>query len=98
MVIYEVNLNIDEGIREEFLPWLETHIQEMLAISGFVSAELFQVANDPLQFCVHYLLQDLSVLNNYLENKASQMRGSGLKKFANKMHIHRRILLRKGLF
>ena len=98
MVIYEVNLTIEEGIREEFLPWLEAHIREMLTISGFISAELFQVEANPLEFCVHYLLEDRPALNSYLENQAPQMRGEGLKRFANKMQIHRRIMLRKNQF
>lgn len=98
MVTYEVNIGIQEEIQKEFLPWLESHIQEMLAIPGFISAELFQVKGDPLQFCVHYLLRDMTILDYYLENEAPQMRKDGLRRFGSKMKVHRRIMLRKGTF
>lgn len=98
MVIYEVNLSIQREIQGEFLPWLEAHIQEMLTFSGFVSAELFQVEEDPLQLCVCYRLESLSALNNYLQKEAPRMRQVGLQRFADKMQVHRRIMLRKAVF
>ena len=37
-VIYEVNLTVDNDVIDEFDAWLQKHVDEMLAIPGFVSA------------------------------------------------------------
>ena len=98
MVIYEVNIRIQKEIRQDFLPWLESHIQEMLTLPGFISANCFQIEEDPLQFCVHYFLKDLTALKHYLKHEAPRMRGDGLKTFTDKMNIHRRTLLNQKSF
>ena len=35
MVIYEVNLYVDDDAAEEMAVWLKNHIREMLAFDGF---------------------------------------------------------------
>ena len=38
MLIYEVNLTVDEDIATEYSTWLREHIREMLTIDGFEAA------------------------------------------------------------
>ncbi len=40
MLIYEVNLEVDYEIIEEFKNWLPGHVAEMLQIPGFLGAEI----------------------------------------------------------
>jgi len=41
-VIYEVNLFIDADTLEDYKAWLLPHMQEMLTLPGFISAQLAQ--------------------------------------------------------
>ena len=45
--IYEVNLLIDEDICEPYMAWLKPHMQEMLSIDGFCSAQLCDAVHLP---------------------------------------------------
>lgn len=42
MVIYEVNLSIDEEIYEQFKSWLKSHVKEMLQFPGFIKAQILR--------------------------------------------------------
>jgi len=45
-VVYEVNTFIEEAATDEFQGFLESHIQQMLEVKGFLSAELLCVERD----------------------------------------------------
>lgn len=41
-VIYEVNCDVDEDVAEDFLCWLRPHVEELLELEGFESAEIMK--------------------------------------------------------
>ena len=94
-VIYEVNLSVNPSIKVDFGQWLEVHIEEMLALPGFQSAQWWQVEaeNEKTEWCVHYILDDRDALQRYFEEYASQMRGDGLTRFGDDFQASRRILV-----
>ncbi|MEG0918279.1 MAG: DUF4286 family protein, partial [Myroides sp.] len=47
MIIYNVTINIDESVHEQWLNWMQTkHIKEMLNTGCFKSARLVKVLVD----------------------------------------------------
>ena len=57
MVIYEVNLEVDKAIEEEYATWLADHVREMLEMDGFESAEILRDEDVPpltARWVVHY--------------------------------------------
>ena len=42
MYIYNVTINIDGSVHEEWLSWIQDHIQDVLATGSFVAAKLTQ--------------------------------------------------------
>ena len=66
-VIYEVNLDIDAGIAAEYRSWLHAHVAQMLALPGFIDAQLHDVV-DPapaagrIVICTRYRLRDAAAL------------------------------------
>ncbi len=40
-VIYEVNLSVQPSVADKFAEWLPEHIQQILQLEGFISAEWF---------------------------------------------------------
>ena len=95
MIKYEVNLEIDQNIYEEFREWLRNHIQEILNLDGFMNAELYE-ENDPKnikrKLTVSYGLDNLKSLQDYFEQNAVLMRNKTTNKFGDKVKSTRRIL------
>ncbi|GGI88040.1 DUF4286 family protein [Legionella impletisoli] len=96
MIIYEVNLVIDDDVFAEFGVWLKKHIAEMLQFKGFVKANLLKEeseALDPQQkLTVQYYVRERNALEHYLLNHAPKMREEGLRRFNTKFSVSRRIL------
>ncbi len=94
-LVYEVNLAVPATLMADYEPWLRQHIAEMLALPGFEDAELFKVDSDnPDEVClvVHYRLHDDVTWQAYIDEHAPRMRGQGIARFADRVHIERRLL------
>ena len=39
-VVYEVTLEVDLALRDEYRLWLDEHVRQMLALPGFLGAEI----------------------------------------------------------
>lgn len=95
-VVYEVNLDVDSAIAGEYRAWLDAHMAQMLALPGFVSAQVFDVA-EPVDagrsaWCVHYRLRDTTALQAYLHEHAPRMRADGAARFGERFRASRRVL------
>ncbi|MBA2656401.1 MAG: DUF4286 family protein [Tatlockia sp.] len=95
MVIYEVNLAIEEEIYPQFKLWLKGHIGEMLQFPGFMQATILKPENEDLngkkKLTVHYQLKNRMALEIYFEKFAAIMREQGTKLFNCKFSSERRI-------
>jgi hypothetical protein len=96
-VIYEVNLFVQRAIEREYRDWLTVHMQELLALPGFVRVELFEVidpapAADEFALCTRYHLRDDAALENYFREHAPRLRGDGLARFGDRFRAERRVL------
>lgn len=95
-VFYEVNLDVEGAIATEYLGWLQRHVEQVLALRGFVSAQVFDVL-DPVRdglvsICVHYRLRDATALEAYLRDHAPRMRADGVARFGARFSATRRVL------
>jgi hypothetical protein len=97
MVEYEVGIEFDTSIAGTWLPWLEAHIGQMLALPGFLHAEVWRIG-DPAPpggrtaLCVRYRLASAAALDRYLAEFAPAMRAEGLQRFATQVSFARRVL------
>lgn len=89
MYIYNVTINIDESAHEEWLQWIQEHIQEVLDTGRFQKAKLTQVLVDEemggVTYSVQYTAATREDLDEYYRIDAPKLRSDGLKKFADKM-------------
>lgn len=88
--IYEVNLQVDASIKDDYLSWLRPHIQEMLELPTFESAELFE--DEQGQWVVQYRAPSREAVDQYLNEYSKKMRGDGTNRFAGKFSATRRVL------
>ena len=97
MIVYEVNLDVDREIFAAYRTWLNGHVRDVLALPGFVSAEIFELRDAPggaqrCSLCVQYRLADAADLDRYLRVDAPHMRSDGETRFPGRFSASRRIL------
>jgi len=92
--IYEVTLNIDGEVAGDIDDWLANHIEEMLLIPGFISANIFSLEEDQgrIRRVTQYQLDDNAALEQYFAGPASVMRQATVEKFGERFQAERRIL------
>ena len=96
-VVYEVNLDLDASIAGDYRTWLEAHIRGILALPGFIGAQLARV-DEPaapsgrVALCVQYTLRDAAALDDYLRDHAPRLRAEGQARFDGRFSAQRRVL------
>jgi hypothetical protein len=96
-VIYEVNLDLDVAIRDEYVAWLLPHMRAICTLPGFIDAQMFGVVDpaadaDRVSLCVQYTLRDAAALDAYLRDHAPRMRAEGEARFGGRFRALRRVL------
>jgi hypothetical protein len=97
VIAYEVNLEVDTAILPDYRRWLDQHMRTILALPGFVSAELFEVqepvaADGRCALCIEYRLRGAGDLERYLREDAPRLRADGELRFGGRFSAHRRIM------
>lgn len=96
MVIYEVNLKLNSSIEEEYLEWLDDHVDRMLKLPGFKNAFIYKAESTDDSnlkgYCVQYFVESREALQDYLDKQAPSMRQEAATKFGSLFYAERRIL------
>lgn len=93
MIVYEVNIEVEDDIYSDYCIWLIEHIKEMMSFTGFLEALLMEEAeSENHKISVQYKIESKEALELYLKNHALKMRGSVPTIFQNKFVITRRVL------
>lgn len=90
MIIYNVTINIDDSVREQWLEWMtEKHIPEMLQTGKFTDARLVKVLiveeMGGTTYSIQYTTESKETLEQYYKEDAPKMREEGVKLFGDKM-------------
>jgi len=88
MHIYNVTINIDESVHDEWIEWMKTeHIPEMLATGKFTQALMSKVLVEEemggITYSVQYQTKDMETLQRYYQEDAEEMRAKS-KRFEGK--------------
>ena len=79
-------------MRAAYLAWLKPHMQEMLTLDGFESAEMFVNSENDCEITSLYRLRDKAAMDAYLVVPATAMRADGVKRFGDGLRATRRIM------
>ena len=89
MYIYNVTINIDDDVKDEWLTWMETHILDVLNTGKFVAAKLTEVLVEEemggTTYSIQYTAKTKEDIQNYYKEDAKRLRGDGMRKFGDKM-------------
>ncbi|MFV8256311.1 DUF4286 family protein [Bdellovibrio bacteriovorus] len=99
MVTYIVQLAIRWETYPEYVEWLKNeHIAEVLALPGFIKAELCLRKGGAMEASskdvkIIYTLKDEDAIKTYMSEYAMQMREKGLEKFSGQFSAQREVWL-----
>lgn len=98
MIVYEVNVEVRAEACAAYRAWLAGHVREILALPGFVSAEILERCEPPpaegtCAFTVQYRLVDEAALRRYLDEDAPRLRAEGERRFGDAFTATRRVLV-----
>ena len=88
MYIYNVTINIEESLHDEWLNWMESHIADVLNTGKFTAAKLTEVLAENESgrtYSVQYSANSRKDLDDYYQFHADNLRAEAIKKFGNKM-------------
>jgi antibiotic biosynthesis monooxygenase (ABM) superfamily enzyme len=99
MIVYEVNLDVRADIYADYRAWLAAHVGEILALPGFLSAEIFEGRDPPpaqgrRALTVYYRVADTGSLDRYFAEHAPRLREDGKRRFGDAFTATRRVLAR----
>ncbi len=92
MVIYEVNLEIESSIYDDFFLWHQGHMAELISLPGFLKAVVYKDAANVNQLSVHYHLTSMDALDHYSTHHAPKLRAEAEQKYPGQFKAWRRIL------
>ena len=89
MYIYNVTINIDESVHDEWYKWMrEKHIPDMLSTGKFSKAKMSQLLIKEemggITYSVQYTTDSLETLQEYYDENAAGLQEEGLRLFKDK--------------
>ncbi|HIB47275.1 MAG TPA: DUF4286 family protein [Flavobacteriaceae bacterium] len=89
MIIYNVTINVDKSVHDQWLEWIKTHIPQVLSTGHFTEAKLTKVLVEEemggTTYSVQYRAKSREALDQYYKNDAERLRKEGMQLFADKM-------------
>lgn len=95
MIIYNVTVNIDEDVHEEWLDWMKSeHIPKVLKCGLFEGNKILKVLADDEghTYSIQYECTSLEKLEKYLEHHAPDLQKEHLNRYKEKFVAFRTVL------
>jgi hypothetical protein len=100
MYIYNVTVNIDDSVHDEWLNWMQrTHIPDVLNTGLFESCRFCRVMVDEesgTTYSIQYLVKDLETLQLYQQMYAPALQKEHTERYEGKFVAFRTILEMKN--
>lgn len=96
MIIYNVTVNVDKSITEEWLSWMqETHIPEVMNTGFFLKSQINRVItqNDTgSTFAIAYTCPSMEALHKYQINFAAELQQQHVARYEDKTVAFRTVM------
>ncbi|MFQ3212896.1 MAG: hypothetical protein ACJAT1_001214 [Marivirga sp.] len=89
MIIYNVTVNVEKGIENEWVSWMkEKHIPDILSTGFFHDHKMLRLLNETENegetYAVQYFTDELDKLETYMVEAAPKLREEHFAKFQDK--------------
>ena len=97
MIVYNVTVNIEDSVHEEWLAWIKkTHIPDVMKTAKFTGSKIFRIVGDEESggktYCVQYYCNSMNDFLEYEQNHAQALRAEHTEKFKDKFVAFRTLL------
>ena len=96
MIIYNVTVNIDDSVHDEWLKWMkEKHIPDVLATGYFIENKICRIlVNEEAgtSYSIQYTCKNMEELNEYQAKHASRLQKEHAEKYKDKFVAFRTLL------
>ena len=96
MIIYNVTVNVENDIREEWLQWMKAkHIPDVMATGYFIEHKICKVLVDEEQgttYSIQYTAANMKDLEEYQRDHAPRLQKDHTDKYAGKFVAFRTLL------
>lgn len=96
MYIYNVTLNVDTDVHDDWLQWMkEVHIPDVMSTGLFLRNRVLEVmAGDPqgVTYSIQYEVRDLETLERYQQDFAPRLQKEHNQRYEGKVAAFRTIL------
>lgn len=97
MIVYNVTVNVDKDIHEEWLQWMLTkHIPDVMRTGCFLENKvmrlLTETSNDGYTYAIQYVCASMQDLERYQKEFASVLQAEHLERYKDKFVAFRTIL------
>jgi hypothetical protein len=97
MIVYNVTINIDKDVHDEWLQWMvQKHIPEVLATGLFIDSRiskmLIEEEGDGLTYSIQYTLESMDHMTDYEQNHAPRLRDDVNKRYEGKFGAFRTMM------
>lgn len=97
MIIYNVTVNIEKSIHDEWLHWMKTvHIPEVMSTGCFIESHIYKVLADDNEngttYSIQYSCTSMKEYENYRDVFAPALQAAHTVKFKDKFVAFRTLL------
>lgn len=97
MVVYEINIELDSSIYDDFMLWNQGQMVELIALPGFKKAVVFTQKDNPYSLSVQYHLKNMDALEHYAANHVPKLRAEAENRYPGKFKATKRILKKESV-
>ncbi len=96
MILYNVTVNIDDSVHDEWLGWMKRkHIPDVMDTGLFIENKICRVLGDDpsgTTYSIQYLCSSMTVFNEYQNNFATDLQKEHSDKYEGKYVAFRTLL------
>jgi hypothetical protein len=97
MYLYNVTVNVEKEMEEEWLDWMKSvHIPDVLRTGMFSENKIFKIMHDSedgsLNYSVQYFADSMEHVMTYQQNFAPMLQAETQKKYGDRLVIFRTLL------
>ena len=95
MIVYNVSIQIDEDVKEDWLKWMkEKHIPDVMNTGFFIRFNFLKILNEETEntYAIQYFCKDIRDLNTYFDEFASRLQKEHSLRYNNKFVAFRTIM------
>jgi len=98
MILYNVTVNIDADVEQEWIIWMkETHIPEVMDTGFFTEHRMMKMLSETedetgTTYAIQYMADSLDQLETYLNTVATKLQKASIIKYGTKMAAFRTVL------